>query len=243
MTLKKLSKKEKEKLISEFKNAYLIDNLSMKELSVKFNISLRCVRGWLERFKIKRTSPKPFTKLLEKEFGYLKVIARDKGPNGRMSWKCQCKCGNITYSDGKALIDGKTKSCGCYNIELLYKGYNDLSGTYFSRTQISAKKRNLKFDITIKDMWNQYIKQNKKCALTKRDILIVSDFTKNYINHTASIDRIDSSKGYTIDNIQWVHRDINWVKSNFQEVDFYNMCKDVYLNCKEKYESSSGNGP
>lgn len=35
---------------------------------------------------------------------------------------------------------------------------------------------------------------------------------KNSSLQTASLDRIDSSKGYTIDNVWWIHKQLNWMK-------------------------------
>lgn len=51
-------------------------------------------------------------------YGYLTVIER--GPNnkeGRVTWRCKCKCGNEVTVTGKSLRSGNTKSCGCYQKE------------------------------------------------------------------------------------------------------------------------------
>ena len=47
---------------------------------------------------------------------------------------------------------------------------------------------------------------------------------------TASLDRIDSSKGYTIDNIQWLHKDINKMKWDFSQEKFLELCKKIVNN-------------
>ena len=49
-----------------------------------------------------------------------------------------------------------------------------------------------------------------------------------YQGGTASLDRIDSKKGYTIDNIQWVHKDVNKMKMDLQEEDFFRIVKEIY---------------
>ncbi len=49
---------------------------------------------------------------------------------------------------------------------------------------------------------------------------------------TASLDRIDSSRGYTLDNIQWVHKDLNKMKTNYPNDYFIKMCKYVANNNK-----------
>ena len=40
-----------------------------------------------------------------------------------------------------------------------------------------------------------------------------------------SVDRIDSSKGYIIDNIRWIHKDINVMKNSFSDEYFTYLCK------------------
>lgn len=45
-----------------------------------------------------------------------------------------------------------------------------------------------------------------------------------------SVDRIDSKKGYTRDNVQLVCMAINQMKSDLDNNTFYNLCKAVYRN-------------
>jgi hypothetical protein len=100
-----------------------------------------------------------------------------------------------------------------------WKGFGDLSGDHWRRIQHGANSRNLELDITIEDAWNKYLQQNGRCAISGIDITLrgqeigisskaVHDKT------TASLDRIDSNKGYTLDNIQWIHKDLNQMKSD-----------------------------
>ena len=51
-------------------------------------------------------------------------------------------------------------------------------------------------------------------------------------NQTASLDRIDSSKGYTKNNVQWLHKDINIMKRDFPEEKFLFLCKQIVKNHK-----------
>lgn len=46
----------------------------------------------------------------------------------------------------------------------------------------------------------------------------------NRVGRTASLDRIDSSKGYIEGNIQWVHKDINFMKQEMDENSFFCWC-------------------
>lgn len=106
------------------------------------------------------------------------------------------------------------------------KIYKDIKVSYFNALKKCAGTRatkNLCFEISIEDIWDQYIKQNKKCALSGLDILFSLDDQLK----TASVDRKDSDKGYTKDNIQIVHKDINYLKMDLSEKRLYDLCKFI----------------
>jgi uncharacterized protein (DUF2384 family) len=97
--------------------------------------------------------------------------------------------------------------------------------TLFKKYQSNAIKRNLDFDLTIDDLWDLYLQQSKKCALTGVDINIVNaTINNNYHLQTASLDRIDSNKGYIINNVQWLHKTINSLKSDLKEENLIFLC-------------------
>ena len=100
-----------------------------------------------------------------------------------------------------------------------WKGFGELSGDHWRRIYHGALSRNLEFTITIEDVWNKYLQQNGKCAISNVEIVlrgqnIGMSSNEVYKKTTASLDRIDSSLGYTIDNIQWIHKDLNQMKSD-----------------------------
>ena len=51
---------------------------------------------------------------------------------------------------------------------------------------------------------------------------------------TASLDRIDSSKGYTIDNVQWVHKKVNMMKKDMSDSEFIAWCNEISSYRKEE---------
>lgn len=136
-------------------------------------------------------------------------------------------------------------SCGCarHKPSPNWTGYGDISGTYWKNIIRGAKKsksmwgrhRDIKFQITIEQAWNKYVQQNKKCALTGIDIKFCrsySNISKNDkdFEQTASLDRIDSSKDYTSNNIQWIHKTINRMKMDLDEHDFIKWCELIVKN-------------
>lgn len=111
--------------------------------------------------------------LVGKVFGGLTVIKEaDPSTRGLANWLCKCECGNTIITSGYYLRQGRKKSCGCRNYRKYGKenpkwsGYKDLSGSYWHRVQNGAANRNISLEISIEDAWQQYIKQDKKCALT-----------------------------------------------------------------------------
>ena len=48
---------------------------------------------------------------------------------------------------------------------------------------------------------------------------------------TASIDRIDSSIGYVIGNVQWVHKQVNFMKGTMEQKEFIKFCKLISSKC------------
>lgn len=44
---------------------------------------------------------------------------------------------------------------------------------------------------------------------------------------TASLDRKDNTRGYTLNNVQWVHKDVNIMKNTFDRDYFVSMCRRV----------------
>lgn len=54
-----------------------------------------------------------------------------------------------------------------------------------------------------------------------------------YIKRTtfnASLDRIDSSLGYIIGNVQWVYKGVNFMKGEMSHDYFIEMCKMITEN-------------
>ncbi len=170
--------------------------------------------------------------LIGQKFGKLTVLTSVKkfGHTRQIGWECICDCGNKTTLVGYSLRSGKTKSCGClkrrYKKENpCFNGYNDISGLFFAHIKHGAKLRKLKFCITLQEIWDLFIQQNKSCALTGLPLRFQSSGLKT--DGTASLDRIDSSKGYELGNIQWVHKDINKMKQDFPQDKFVEYCKLV----------------
>jgi hypothetical protein len=92
--------------------------------------------------------------------------------------------------------------------------------------------RNLEFSLTIDNVLKCWQIQDGKCALSGIEITL--PIRVNDRKQTSSIDRIDSNKGYILRNIQWVHKDINYMKNCYSENYFFEICKQVANFQEEK---------
>ena len=156
----------------------------------------------------------------------LTILERTENINGKTAWVALCECGNKTVIKTAEFLRGDKRrktSCGCENHKKgdkssHWKGVGGISSTYWSRCIDSAKRRNIDFKISIEDVANKFIEQNSKCALTGQILVL---------NKDASLDRIDSKIGYIISNVQWIPKDVNRMKSNFDENYFIEICKMI----------------
>ncbi len=173
---------------------------------------------------------------INKKIGKLLVLdGINEDIKGRKKYKCICECGNIIILNSNQLQ--YRTSCGCEKINYSYK---DITNEYWKSIIKGAKVRNLDFIITPEQAYNLLEKQNFKCALSGMNITLKTPSKRREDKQlkTASLDRIDSKEGYTYNNIQWVHKDINRVKMDLDETQFQKFCKEVYFNSLKKTKPS-----
>lgn len=150
--------------------------------------------------------------------------------SGMSRWACKCDCGQISTCATKHLLAGNTKSCGCLRLlrgsaNLLWSGYGEMSGDFWnSIVTHSLSRTKVPIRITKKYAWNLFLEQDRKCALTGFPLIFSM---LNQGERTASLDRIDSSKGYIKGNVQWVHKDVNRMKNVFTQEYFIHVCKNI----------------
>lgn len=166
--------------------------------------------------------------------GHLTIISpTGESRKGSRLWNCICDCGNTFITTAACLHKSEkgTRSCGCRHhargpASNTWSGHGGISGSWWTAHVNNAgdlKKRKLECTVTVQQGWDLFLKQERKCAYTG----LLLEIGGNREPCSASVDRIDSSKGYHIDNIQWVHKDINMMKRNYDSDHFIAMCKLV----------------
>lgn len=145
-------------------------------------------------------------------------------------WLFKCECGQEVIKSLRSVKTSILPSCSACRPKnkkhYAWRGAGDLSSCVFRTHVHAARAKGLSFELTILEAWQQFQKQDGKCAYTGWE-LYFNKTNDTQTDRTASLDRIDSSKGYSSENIQWVHRDINKLKRNFSSERFIAMCKAV----------------
>lgn len=157
--------------------------------------------------------------ILGEKYGFLTVI-RKVGVIGEkkrkaVMWEAVCDCGKKIIKNVFSLKH--MISCGCKK-NRFYENSNIHCSVekFYQRLIRSAKERKLSFNISIEDILNQLNTQKNTCSISGLPISIE--------NGSASLDRIDNDIGYEINNIQWLHRNVNLLKHSWQQDDFVKLC-------------------
>lgn len=149
--------------------------------------------------------------------------------DGRFAKNCP-QCGEQqtylrhNYAQESLRLGKLCKACSNKITDNCNRGlYNEIRLSWYAKCKTGAELRGLEWSLSEEYIWQLYLSQNKKCALSGVDI----GWSKIGSVHSASIDRIDSNAGYVLDNVQLVHKDINFMKQAFPQTYFIEMCKRV----------------
>jgi len=123
------------------------------------------------------------------------------------------------------------------NPDNLLRGHplDDLSPFRFIFGQIKnkSKKRGKDFSLTLVDLKEQWDKQKGVCPYTGYSLkfpCLSTHYVKRESNpYFASLDRIDSSKGYSKDNIEFVCVAVNYAKNGFTRSQMLEFFKQIHV--------------
>jgi DNA-directed RNA polymerase subunit RPC12/RpoP len=221
------------------KKYYLEDHKSHREIAALMKISSSTVGNKLAKLDIRREySRNPGKRIYYYQPGQkvnMFTIVKETKLRGSLVYECLCHCGRTIFSTPFEMNKRTTgcRYCSYKKVrEKVFKriGYKNIPMYRWSSIKRGAAQRGLVFDITIEQAWDLLIKQEKKCALSGVEIEISDGKPNTRWIGTASLDRIDSSKGYVEGNVQWVHKTINRIKVDLNEEEFINWCKLVVQN-------------
>ncbi len=194
---------------------YVKNKKSVKQISKELNISHNLIKKWILFYEIPYRDYYTFNKFITKEILYHEYIVEQKSA---------LKIAREFNTNGSNIRKYLLK----FNIPLRKKKtkYGEIAGNHFATIRSQAESRGLSFEITIKFIWELFLKQNRCCAIS--GVLLTFNDNKLHSRRTASLDRIDSERGYTEDNVQWIHKTINKLKWDYSEKEFFDWIKKIY---------------
>jgi hypothetical protein len=219
--------------------------IDTNKIAKKLNRSASTVRAQALLLGI-ATSKQSFKILPGTVFGRLRVIeeVNRKTRDGSNKYLCQCCCGTVKEIRRSSLITGDSQSCGCLTSDrvrethALPDGETSFNSLYTTcKRSANRKSRTLEFSLTPKQHKDIVIQKCFYCGaeptrFSRYETKIRSDKKKNIQIHITSVavdrswiyvntvDRLDSNKGYTIDNCVPACYGCNIMKMDSTEKDF-----------------------
>lgn len=173
------------------------------------------------------------------DFGGLHILGRDHNRSKKRSvWLCQCRCGKVVRRPRLYLTSGYATSCGCEPTTVPKPGpvspkrspilVGEITESTWSYIGTGAAHRGLVFDITPEYAWQLFVEQEGRCVFTGEALsLPPTSSARSRGEWTASLDRIDSKRGYVEGNVQWIHKKLQKMKWAMSDAEFRGWCSKV----------------
>lgn len=216
---------------SWMRHQYIDLERSTSSIAYELGLGTNTINARLRKFDIpiRTQSQVRLMQLAGKRFGKFTVEHRgDNTKQGYAQWWCRCDCGNLRLIGQGSLVSGRRMQCKKCFYESKHNNPNLVISVYWRQLLHSAMNRGLCVGVTQEEVQELFNQQGGKCALSGQEIY----FAKTSREHnsgktTASLDRKNSKIGYTSENIQWVHKDVNRIKSTLDNETFIMFCRLV----------------
>lgn len=173
-------------------------------------------------------------------YGKLTVLSFVRTNKLTSFWKCLCDCGKSIITRGNTLRSGQVKSCGKCNIFVVNE--ESVFKRRWRSIKSGARKRKLIVEITYEDFKEMAKLPCYYCRTEPTKSWIKSravDADGNTIVAYADLhglDRLDSTIGYTIENVVTCCLICNRMKSDLSVEQFYRKVSEIY-----EYNQKTGN--
>lgn len=152
------------------------------------------------------------------------ILLEYAGRNGHRHHLWMWRCVSCDETRGPSTLAHLRRSSRCQECALArennprWKGHQGISGRYLWCLRDGAEERGIAFEVTPEYLWEIWLSQEEKCAYSGLPLTQDVD---------ASVDRKDNTKGYVYGNVQWVHKDVNRMKTDFGHDYFVGMCRII----------------
>ncbi len=153
----------------------------------------------------------------------VRLPVRDKHKHSL--WSCRCDCGTITTVTIGDLTTKNTESCGCGKYPP--KKMRSMTRVFHSYKS-NARYKRLEFDLTLSDFEKITQCNCHYCGALPSNIAnnpIYKSVDSEYVYN--GIDRVDNTKGYTLDSCVPCCHTCNWAKGKMPQEEFYHWIRQV----------------
>lgn len=185
----------------------------------------------------KRNGNKNFKDLTGKRFGRLEVLElTDKTDNNYGKYYlCKCDCGNTKIIRGTQLTIGKTKSCGCLNLELAskrMKGENNWNHKHKGKNhpnynpELTDKERLDKRDVIENINWRKSVYERDnytclKCKAKGNEVKLNAHHINNYSSDEGNRFNIDNGITLCINCHKKFHHDYGIRNNSYEQIESF----------------------
>lgn len=133
------------------------------------------------------------------------------------------------YAAASFALGKQCRRCSNQATKNCHRGFfGPVRASWIKKCKVGAESRGIEWSVDASEIAAIYERQGGRCALSGWEI----GWAGVGQQHTASLDRIDSSGGYTVGNVQLLHKDINMMKQSFSQGRFVEACVAVAAKVK-----------
>lgn len=185
--------------------------------------------GWTKScgcLKFDNLAGKRFDRLLVKN-EYKRIYRTSKSKIKTLTWLCKCDCGKEKWVSAQNLKNGHTRSCGCYQKERRYlELYRASKNKCYATYKRQAGNKNREFGLTFDEFIEITSEKCSYCGAEPSNKFNSGLYNGTYIYN--GIDRVDSSKGYVLNNCVPCCKICNIAKHNMSREEFIDWVSRVY---------------
>lgn len=168
--------------------------------------------------------------LTGKKFNKLTVIEYACTEKKAAVWKCLCECGNYKLVRTGNLLNGHTKSCGCFKKKLPF-GQAAKHGLYW-KYKSHANTRNKNFRLARKTFLAMTSQNCYYCGVEPKQVFI--DKRSNGFYRYNGLDRVNNLKGYSKLNCVPCCALCNTWKGALSQKEFLIRVNKINTNCNKE---------
>lgn len=161
---------------------------------------------------------------------YTVVALQGRNKYGSRLWLCRCECGTErVFLTSDLSGNGKRKAtqcpdCSLREMESRNRIVTEVPYRFWKRLTDQAARRGVKVEMTQAEAAGLFLQQEGKCGFTGIPIYF-TNLRTNYSRYTtASLDRKDHTQPYKLENVHWVHKTVNLMRSILGMEEFKEWC-------------------